>query len=112
MLEYDGVMLSEIITQVSSPRLDACLDIGHAYCNSKISPIEWVRQLGDQIGYVHIHSNDGTADQHLSLEQGTLPVAETLASLRQTSPRALWALEVSPQCFPQSLDWLSAHGFM
>jgi sugar phosphate isomerase/epimerase len=112
LLEYDSKILSEIITQVGSPRLDACLDIGHAYCYSKISPLEWVKQLGAQIGYVHIHSNSGTDDQHLSLQLGSLPVAETLTALRQVAPQALWALEVSPECFPQSLDWLAEHGFM
>ena len=36
MLEYDPVLLSDVIAAIDRPNVDICLDVGHTHCNSKM----------------------------------------------------------------------------
>ena len=55
-----------------------CLDFGHAYVeaggtgDAELTE-RYIGTLGERIIHLHIHSNDGKADQHRPLEGGTLP---------------------------------------
>lgn len=71
---YESVYenLKNLIDRVGNPLLSICLDIGHAFCFSKIPIEEWINELGNRIGHVHIHNNDGSSDQHLPLEDGKI----------------------------------------
>lgn len=111
MLEFGPEVLADVLDEVGDTRLDACLDIGHAHCNSTNSVITWIEYLRHRIGYVHLHDNHGDDDEHLGLGQGTIPLLEVLHTLRALCPDAIWALEVSPDSVEQSLEWLGEHGY-
>jgi sugar phosphate isomerase/epimerase len=49
------------------------LDVGHAHTVGKVR--EFLRVL-PQVNHVHIHDNNGTADQHLAVGDGTIPWEE------------------------------------
>jgi len=52
-----------------------CLDVGHA--NTVNADFDkYIRGFGDLLVEVHLHDNDGTTDNHLSLGQGTLDFPE------------------------------------
>ena len=52
------------IDTLASPRVFACLDIGHAALVSEDIP-EFIRKLGhDRLRTLHVHDVDGTADSH------------------------------------------------
>ena len=75
-----------LIDQIDDPRLGVCLDIGKAHAYSLTPVIDWITALGERITCVHLHDNDGSADQHLPLGQGTIPLVETLTALEAHSP--------------------------
>ena len=111
VFEKDAGLIAAAVAAVEDDRLDICLDVGHAHCFSETSAIEWVRKLRDQIGYVHLHNNHGSKDEHLNLDEGTLKIVEICNELEELAPRALWALEVPSDSFESALVWLSNHGF-
>lgn len=55
-----------------------CLDFGHAYVEAgrageRDLTERYLETLGERIIHLHVHSNDGGADQHRPLSEGTLP---------------------------------------
>lgn len=98
-----------LIDQINDPRLGICLDIGHAHAFSSTPVIDWITALGERITYVHLHDNDGSADQHLPLGQGNIPLVAVLNALEMHAPRAIWTIEADAKA---SLAWLREHGFL
>lgn len=111
LLEVDATLLREVIRGVDRPNLKVCLDVGHAFCHGKIPIEKWIEDLGELIGYVHLHDNLGDQDAHLSIGQGRLPFDQICYSLERVAPEAIWALEVGAQNLEDSLFWLESHGY-
>ena len=94
----------KMIRGIGSPKIRACLDIGHAYASSAVPLDEWICVLGDSIGHVHIHDNDGKADQHLPLGRGKIPLADTInAIMKHAGKDVPFVLECDASI---SLEWL------
>jgi sugar phosphate isomerase/epimerase len=106
--DYTPDVLLRVAREVNDPRLGICLDIGHCHAISRTPLLKWIEALGDRVTYVHLHDNDGTADQHRALGQGNAPVADALAALEKLAPQAIWCLEGNAL---ESLAWLETHGF-
>lgn len=53
------------------PTVAALVDVGHAHVNGWDIP-SVIRNLGSRIQAVHLHDNDGAADQHRPVGQGTI----------------------------------------
>jgi sugar phosphate isomerase/epimerase len=73
IMDASTELISEVVRQVASPNLNVALDIGHVHAYSKTPLLEWIADLGNQIGYVHLHDNHGRDDDHLALGQGNIP---------------------------------------
>lgn len=112
MLEHDPVLLSDVIAAIGRANVDVCLDIGHVHCNAKTSVLYWIEQMGDQIGYVHMHDNHGKADEHLGLGEGTIPMIEVCNALLEYAPEAIWAIEARFSYLESSYRWLVEYGFL
>lgn len=82
---------------MNRPNFKACLDIGHVNAYSHQTVEEWIKALGERIGYVHLHNNDGTRDTHQGLEHGTLSIQRVLQQLKHDVPHAKWSLEVADE---------------
>lgn len=111
LFERDTSMLSDLIDAVGDDRLDVCLDVGHAHCHSRLTTVEWVEQLGNKIGYLHLHSNNGESDEHLALGEGTVDMEAVCHALEEYATNAIWGIEVSHEFMIMSLDWLERHNF-
>ena len=111
MLEWDAVLLAEVIDAINDPRVDVCLDIGHCHCNSRETPIAWIERLGPRIGWVHMHNNHGETDQHLALDQGTIPIGEVCSALLENAPEAVWCLETLDEGVSTSIEWIRTNGY-
>ena len=54
----------DFVKRIDSPYFKVCLDTGHASV-LKISAGDAVRETGDYLKVLHVHDNNGRADQHL-----------------------------------------------
>lgn len=52
------------------PSFGICLDAGHAHCYSPHPESEWAQALRCGIRHLHLHDNNGSADEHLALGTG------------------------------------------
>jgi len=101
--DEDPEVFMQVIKGIDSPKVRACFDIGHAYIHSPAPLEKWVRVLGNSIGHVHIHDNDGKKDLHLPLGQGVIPILDIIHLIRECAGDVPFALECSAEA---SLDWL------
>ena len=65
IFEETPIMLKELIETINLPNVKINLDIGHAKLG-KVNLEEWIKELKDNIEYIHVHSNDGLYDNHQS----------------------------------------------
>jgi sugar phosphate isomerase/epimerase len=92
-------------------RAKACLDLGHwhsfALGHKRRNLHDWLNVLGDRLGHLHLHDNDGSTDQHLGLGQGSIPWDELWDFLRRrTTP-------VSMTCEPHTeADFLATEAYL
>ena len=112
MLELDPELISDIVSAIDDPRLNICLDVGHAFCNSKTDVLKWIVRLNKQIGYVHLHNNLGSKDEHLGFEKGAMLFDEICHALDQFSPDSIWAIETNTEDIEPSIQWLQMNCFL
>lgn len=65
IFEESPLMLKNLIETINMPNIKINLDIGHTKLG-KVSLEEWISELKDYIMYMHIHSNEGLYDEHMS----------------------------------------------
>ena len=94
VLEETPDMLLNIVKGVNDPRLRLCLDIGHANAYSQVPVMDWLKMWAPYISHFHIHNNDGSADQHNALSEGSIPVKDLLIRSEQLCPDATYTLEL------------------
>ena len=110
VLETDPIWLLDIVKGVNNPRLRMCLDVGHVNAYSKISVMEWLEKCAPWISHFHIHNNDGTADRHCALFEGTIPMADLLRRAAELCPNATFTLELMED--EPSVKWLANNGLL
>lgn len=84
-----------LLSRVNSPHLKACLDTGHVNIFSPLSPIDWLKQLGSHVAYIHAHNNGGEFDSHDSFEQGVLDMESFLSHVALLPQKIHVAIETS-----------------
>ena len=80
--EFNPENLLEIVEELRDARLEIAMDIGHCLIWGKLDPLSWYRRVKSRCRFLYVHSNNGVADQHLSIRQGVLQKKEILRSLR------------------------------
>lgn len=93
-----------LVTEVDSPFLGLCMDIGHQHFVSDLDAPEWVRRMGDRLLHVHLHDNDRTGDRHWALGRGTIDFEPFYAALERDVPEATISLEVEDSMETQMGD--------
>jgi sugar phosphate isomerase/epimerase len=89
-LFYLGDSIEEcdyLLSELESPYLNLCLDIGHA--NTNEGPLAYIQKFGNKIVNVHFHDNNGKTDDHCDVGEGTVPwkkVAELLKRINFWGP--------------------------
>lgn len=104
VLETEPRWLLDIVEGVGNERLGLCLDIGHVNAYSETPVMKWLELWAPYIRHFHIHNNDGSRDQHNSLQKGTVPVKELLCRAEELCPDATFTLELMKA--EPSLVWL------
>jgi len=85
--------LARLLKGLASPHVRFCLDTGHLNAFSALTLAPWLEELGDFLGEIHLHDNDGSRDAHLPIGEGTFPFPELFAFLREREPRPILTLE-------------------
>lgn len=111
-LERTPSILIDVIDAVNDPRFTINLDIGHTHCFTTFGAVNWIKELGTRIGYVHLHDNNGHMDEHLGLGKGTAPLLDICNALEIHAPSACWSIEADLDGMQVSIDWLVEHGFL
>lgn len=73
----------------------ALLDVGHALLTAWDIPAA-VRDLGPRMIAMHLHDNDGTADQHLPIGKGKIDWKALITELPKTATGCEYVLEYAP----------------
>ena len=91
--ERDPKPLKHLLDALNSPKARFCFDTGHANVFGRVPPIFWIEALGDRLGEIHIHDNDGNMDEHLPVGEGNIPFRELFAKLRGQNLRPILTVE-------------------
>jgi len=99
--EYDPGPLADLMSELQQHRVCFCFDLGHwasysggfHYNNLGL----WMQTMGQYLAHLHLHDNDGVADQHLGLGQGNIPWAEVFSGLELLDLRPTLTLEPHTQ---------------
>ncbi len=71
-----------LLEQLASPYARFCFDTGHVLAFAGNTWPEWIEPLADRLGHLHLHDNDGTADQHRAPGCGCFDFAGLFRFLR------------------------------
>jgi len=69
MWEPDPDVIGDVLDQVNSPHLCACIDVGHVYLFSDYPPLEtWIERVSHRLVHCHMNNHRGFFDEHLPLD--------------------------------------------
>ena len=88
---YSGSDMKEFIEYVNHPLIHGCWDVGHA--NVEGPQYEDIIALGDDLRAIHVHDNNGHADQHIGLFMGTLNMDEIINALIDVGYKGYFTFE-------------------
>lgn len=107
MWEFDPHIISDVLQQVNSPSLMACLDIGHACLFSDVPLETWLSVSAPYLVHVHMNNNLGKVDEHRALNDGVINYQEVLPMLRALPRHPAFCLEITePDALRSSLALL------
>ncbi len=86
----------KVVQTINDPYFKACLDTGHTAMCGTLSVGDAVRLLGDALCVLHVHDNNGRADQHALPYSGVVDWADVGAALREIGFDGVFSLETAP----------------
>ena len=93
VLDDDPAPLMDLADAVDDPRLELCLDVGHANAVSKIPVRQWLKRLAPRLMHLHLHDNDGAADLHQIPGDGSLGFPGLMDEIEAAAPKATLTFE-------------------
>ncbi len=70
-----GYLSEKFVDVVKSSGVKVCLDVGHLFLH-KDDVSDLLKEIKDDIFYMHIHNNDGIVDRHWGINKGNFSVDE------------------------------------
>lgn len=70
--------MAELASITEGTRIDICFDTGHAHAAGTTASFLLDRE---RIANVHLHNNDGSSDQHMPLDKGTMDLKGIVGAL-------------------------------
>ena len=113
VLEDEPHMLLDLVKRIDDPRVELCLDIGHANAMTQadISVETWIETLGSYIGHFHLHNNDGSGDSHGDFDCGSMDMERILSKISECCPSDA-TLTIEARDARSCLEWLAAHEYI
>lgn len=111
VLDDEPDMLAAIARGAGDPRIGLCYDAGHANIVSRQSQDRWLETLAPYLKHLHIHNNDGTADDHRGFAEGSLDIERLLDGMLQ---KCFQNTTVTAEIFSagESFEWLKGKGYI
>ncbi len=110
MWEPNPEIIANLLERIDSPRLGACLDVGHVYLYTDSAPLPaWIDRLRQWIIHIHINNHRGYYDEHLPLDapDGVIDYRVVLPLLETLPRHPLVCLEMNhPEAIERSLRYL------
>jgi sugar phosphate isomerase/epimerase len=94
MWEFDPYIIEEVLRQIDSPALMACVDIGHTQLFSAIDLDTWLEVMAPYLIHLHLNNNLGKVDEHLSFDAGIINYEDVLPKLRALPLHPAFSLEM------------------
>lgn len=107
VFDDEPMMIADLIDSLDDPRIRVCLDVGHAHVVTvpEYDVYQWIEVLGQRIGHFHIHNNDGKADTHQDLTDGTLDMKRVMDAIRTYCTEDVTITIESRTC-AENVKWL------
>jgi sugar phosphate isomerase/epimerase len=111
-----------ILLRELGPRAAFCLDFGHWHhyaMGRHWNNLDfWLDEIGPQLAHAHVHDNNGEADQHLALGQGTIDYKRVRKLLAERDLRPTFTVEnhrpedlrISHEILAKNPLWLEPQG--
>ncbi len=91
-------IIANLLDEIDSPRMGACLDVGHVYLYTDSTPLSgWIDRLGEWVIHCHINNHRGYYDEHLPLDapDGVIDYRTVIPLLDALPRRPLVCLEMN-----------------
>lgn len=109
IFEEEPSNLRLLMEQMDSDNFGICFDTGHCNLFSTVPLSDWLEALNPYIAELHLHDNDGSADQHLPMGEGTFDFTEFFGLLVRN--HCVHTIEAhTPEHVLKSLEYLKAKG--
>ncbi|NNG02219.1 MAG: sugar phosphate isomerase/epimerase [Desulfobacteraceae bacterium] len=82
-----------ILEPLHSSGVRWCMDAGHQSAFSSISTHHWMTMLFPYLGQVHLHDNNGRADEHLALGKGCIDFNDIFGVIRDRKLNPVMTIE-------------------
>jgi sugar phosphate isomerase/epimerase len=82
VFEDEPANLRALMEAMGSQNFGVCFDTGHCNLFTKVPLRTWLDTLMPYLAEVHLHDNDGTADQHLPIGEGTFDFKTFFSALK------------------------------
>lgn len=106
--------LKMLLDAFPSPHACLCFDVGHFNVFSSRAPLrEWLETLGPRIGQLHIHDNNGAADEHLAVGEGNFPFRDLFRFIHARDMNPIITLEAhSEENLRQTVENIRVMGLL
>ena len=105
--------LLRLLSACASPRVRFCFDAGHFNVFSRATLEDWLSAMAPYLIEVHLHDNNGAADEHLPVGSGSFPFPRLFGLLREKGLQPILTLEAhSEKALWRSVDNLQAMDVM
>lgn len=106
-------LLLRLLAAVESPRLRFCFDTGHFNVFSSTPLEEWLQAMTPYLFELHIHDNNGAADEHLAAGNGSFPFFRLFGIIREKGVQPIMTLEAHNETnLRLSIENLTAMGVL
>lgn len=85
--------LKALADEINSPSFRVCVDSGHLSVFSSVPIEDWFKELGPYLAEVHLHDNNGVADEHLPLGEGSIDFKTYFNLIERYAPQAVYTIE-------------------
>jgi sugar phosphate isomerase/epimerase len=111
IFEDEPSNLRLLMEKMDSDNFGICFDTGHCNLFSRVPLSDWLEALNPYIAELHLHDNDGSADQHLPIGEGTFDFTEFFGLLARNN--CVHTIEAhTPEHVLKSLEYLKAKGIL